>query len=142
MNRREAIRRHQARLARLSGAPVSDPTRDRRTAHHDPGARVTGQVESPHPAVDLPAETAELLRTGKLEQTCPECGRVEAAGAYCSGCSRQTGPDDWYRNNDQAERRQRAPENPRTPVKRGRGRPKVSAPTLPLSGVQMAGGWA
>lgn len=29
------------------------------------------------------------------EQQCPDCGRREAAGAYCTRCYRKTGPEDW-----------------------------------------------
>lgn len=43
------------------------------------------------------AETARLLQAGRLEQRCPDCGRDEAAGYYCSGCARPTGPAEWYR---------------------------------------------
>lgn len=40
-------------------------------------------------------DTLALLQAGKLEQACPVCGTREAAGYYCSKCSRPTGPDDW-----------------------------------------------
>lgn len=40
----------------------------------------------------------ELLRRGRLEQQCPACGCVEAAGSYCTSCLRSTGPDDWRRS--------------------------------------------
>jgi hypothetical protein len=30
-----------------------------------------------------------------LEQLCPDCGRLEAAGGFCSGCYRRMGPTDW-----------------------------------------------
>jgi hypothetical protein len=62
------------------------------------GTRVRRQVESAHPAVILPADVAKKLQDGKLEQACPDCGRWEAAGGYCSGCDRRMGPDDWYPN--------------------------------------------
>ena len=35
------------------------------------------------------------IQAAKLEQTCPDCGRTEAAGYYCSLCCRITGPEDW-----------------------------------------------
>jgi hypothetical protein len=38
---------------------------------------------------------AELQQRGRLSQTCPGCGLVEAAGAYCTACRRPTGPDTW-----------------------------------------------
>jgi hypothetical protein len=84
--------------------------------------------------VDDTPETGLLLRRGKLEQTCPACGRREAAGHYCSVCGRQTGAGDWYRNQDmdaRREARERAPENPQPPVKRGRGRPKAETHAAP-----------
>lgn len=40
--------------------------------------------------------TVELLQAGRLEQTCPTCGRCESAGAYCSWCTRPMGETDWY----------------------------------------------
>jgi hypothetical protein len=76
---------------------------------------------------------AEELRQGKLETTCPVCHLWEAASWYCSGCLRRSGPDDWYRNGDQAERdrrgarrdtRERRARNSATPHKRGPGRPR------------------
>ena len=36
-------------------------------------------------------------RDGKLDQSCPACGLVEAAGAYCSACRTPTGPADYAR---------------------------------------------
>ena len=63
--------------------------------------------------------TLALLRARKLEQACSECGRWEAAGAYCSGCDRQMGPDDWYPGGDRG-RRQKALGGAQTPVKRPR----------------------
>jgi len=36
-------------------------------------------------------------RTGlHYEQKCPDCGREEAAGSYCSFCRRRMGIDDWF----------------------------------------------
>ena len=72
--------------------------------------------------------TPRTLQAGKLEQACP-CGRWEAAGAYCTGCSRPMTPAAWYSNGSAEGRttaRQDALENRRTPIKRGRGRPQVS----------------
>lgn len=60
-------------------------------------------------AASIPAATLDLLRAGKLEQTCRDCGRCEAAGRTCSWCARRMGPDDWYRNGDGAERASRMP---------------------------------
>ena len=67
------------------------------------------------------------LAQGKLEQACSGCGRVEAAGRYCTGCRAPMGPDDWYRNGQKDRRagaRERAAEIDRTRVKRGPGRPR------------------
>jgi hypothetical protein len=67
----------------------------------------------------IPADVAKKLQDGKLEQACPDCGRWEAAGSYCSGCDRPMGPDDWYRNGDLTRRavaRQAATEKAQTPL--------------------------
>lgn len=40
-------------------------------------------------------DTRALLQAGKLEQTWPACGLVEAAGFHCSRCARPTGSADW-----------------------------------------------
>ena len=40
---------------------------------------------------------AVLLQAGKLEQKCPRCGLVEAAGAYCTSCLTATGEECAYR---------------------------------------------
>ena len=58
------------------------------------------------------AETARQLERGKLEQTCRSCGRWEAAHFACSWCQRPTGPEDWYRNGNLAERHGRMPATP------------------------------
>jgi hypothetical protein len=75
-----------------------------------------------HEARVIPADIAEALRAGKLEQTCRACGRTEAAGSYCSWCSRPMGPADWNRNGDAAERARRmpttAPTNPPSEYRR------------------------
>jgi hypothetical protein len=42
------------------------------------------------------AETS-LLQAGRLEQVCSGCGRSEAAGFYCTGCTAPMGPADWHR---------------------------------------------
>lgn len=57
----------------------------------------------------LSSEIAKALVAGKLEQTCPACGRWEAAHSYCSWCLRPMGSADWYRNSDLAERHRRRP---------------------------------
>jgi hypothetical protein len=40
--------------------------------------------------------TLELLRAGKLSQTCPACHITEAAGSHCSACLRPMAEADWY----------------------------------------------
>jgi hypothetical protein len=57
----------------------------------------------------MDATTAGQLQAGKLEQTCPACGRCEAAHWACSWCFRQTGPDDWYHNGKTEQRAARMP---------------------------------
>jgi hypothetical protein len=57
----------------------------------------------------MSAETRELLQRGKLEQTCPDCGRWEAASYYCSWCARVMTAADWYRNGDKIQRAARMP---------------------------------
>jgi len=84
--------------------------------------------------------TSDALRHGRLEQACPECGRWEAAGAYCSACYRPMGSGDWYRNGDEDRRavaHQKAVEKASTRVKRPRGRPRAPAVTQPLSGPEL-----
>ena len=86
-------------------------------------------VTVPRRALDIPADIARKLHDGKLEQACPDCGRWEAAGSYCSGCDRPMGPDDWYRNGDEPHRavaHQKAVEIASTRVKRPRGRPRAA----------------
>lgn len=80
----------------------------------------TTTTTSTRPAM-TEADLFDLLQRGKLEQVCPGCGRNEAAGSFCTRCYRPTGPDDWLRNNDKAERDARlmAVETPYTPPKRG-----------------------
>lgn len=41
--------------------------------------------------------TRELLRAGKLDQTCPACQLEEAAHPYCSRCLTLTGVACWHR---------------------------------------------
>lgn len=45
----------------------------------------------------VPPDLEPLLVAGRLSQSCEPCGITEAAGFYCSRCSRQTGPSDWFR---------------------------------------------
>jgi hypothetical protein len=71
------------------------------------------------------------LAAGRLEQACPDCGRWEAAGAYCSGCRRPMGPADWYPNGTKDGRsvaQERAAEIEATRPKRPRGRPRADVP--------------
>jgi len=78
--------------------------------------------------------TAHDLQRAKLEQACPDCGRWEAAGSYCSGCLRPMGPDDWYRNGDEDRRavaRQQAAGKATTPPKRPRGTQGAEVPAAP-----------
>jgi predicted amidophosphoribosyltransferase len=56
-----------------------------------------------------PAELRAALQAGKLEQTCPDCGRWSAATAYCSRCFRPMTEADYYRNGNTAERSARMP---------------------------------
>jgi hypothetical protein len=136
--RARAVSRFESRLARGAasevvaksgrrrhpGAPDLDPTPTRRTVHPDTGTRVTGQVESPHPAATLPADIADALREGRLSQRCPACGTVEAAGFYCTRCYRPAGPEEWFRQERgrPASEPQKPPENG---IKRGPGRPRA-----------------
>jgi hypothetical protein len=50
-----------------------------------------------NPEGDMPAVTRELLRAGKLWQTC-ECGAWSAATWYCYKCFRPMTSGDWYQN--------------------------------------------
>jgi hypothetical protein len=63
----------------------------------------------PMSAAAVSADAQAQLQAGKLEQMCPDCGRWSAATHYCSWCFRPMGPDDWYRNGDQAQRAARMP---------------------------------
>jgi len=100
-------------------------------------------------AATIPADIAERLLARKLEQACPACGVWEAAGAYCTGCTRPMGPDDWYGNGDETRRavaHQRAAEKARTRVKRAPGRPRVHVDadvpaTVPTAYSPDAGFW-
>ena len=67
--------------------------------------------------------TDAMLLAGRLEQTCPACGRWEAAGATCSWCSRRMTATDWYENKDGTNERARrmpttAPADPPTEYRR------------------------
>jgi hypothetical protein len=54
--------------------------------------------------------------TGRLEQTCPRCGRCEAASDYCSYGLRTMSDAGWYPNGTAAERHRRMPAVPPTDV--------------------------
>lgn len=54
----------------------------------------------------LPDAVRLAAQAGKFEQSCPTCGRWEAAGYACSFCGRPVDPAEWYRNDD-IERRYR-----------------------------------
>lgn len=75
-----------------------------------------------------------LLQQGKLEQTCNQCGRNEAAGTYCSWCGKPMSRDDWYRDPRDAdgERFRRmpktAPANPPTEFRRASHWPPTWGP--------------
>lgn len=69
----------------------------------------------------------EMLREGKLEQACPDCGRWEAAGAFCSWCSRPMVRTDWYRNGDAEQR--------------AAGLPTAAPPDPPSEYRHSAAGW-
>jgi len=60
-------------------------------------------------AAGVPPDVQAQLQAGKLETTCPDCGRWSAAVWRCSWCFRELSPADWYRNGDQAERAARMP---------------------------------
>ncbi len=67
-------------------------------------------------------EIALAHQRGRLEQSCPACGRWEAAGGYCTACGRPMTAADWYQNGDQARRavaRQVEPRAAQTPLKGG-----------------------
>jgi hypothetical protein len=87
---------------------AADEAEPPRTFHADPAVQPVSTLGRRH-APDLSPEIAKALEAGKLEQTCPACGRWEAAHWYCSWCSRPTGPADWYRNGDREERASRMP---------------------------------
>ncbi|HEX5467077.1 MAG TPA: hypothetical protein VFW92_10440 [Candidatus Limnocylindrales bacterium] len=69
----------------------------------------------PDPTASPPRDAApdRLLLAGPLEQTCPDCGRWEAAGSYCSWCGRPMDEADHYRNakgdGDERERSRHRP---------------------------------
>jgi hypothetical protein len=43
------------------------------------------------------------ISRGQMEQTCPDCGRWQAASYYCSWCFRVMRPVDYYRNPKSAD---------------------------------------
>ena len=122
---------------RQSGAPVPQvaPPPFTPLGQSSLGDRDQARAAGAGRDLGIPAELAKKLLDGKLEQACPDCGRWEAAGSYCSGCDRRMGPDDWYRNGDETRRavaQNRAGEIAATRVKRPRGRPRAAldAPAL------------
>ena len=44
---------------------------------------------------DFEACAARAYAEGRREQRCPDCGREEVGGSYCTACSRPMHPDDW-----------------------------------------------
>jgi hypothetical protein len=82
-NRRPVQRRRQSEAVALA---------EPRTVDTKPVA--VAATPRPDP---VPPETRAALQAGRLEQTCPDCGRHEAAGHHCSGCTRRMGPEDWSR---------------------------------------------
>jgi hypothetical protein len=134
--RQRATARHARRLApaaarRPGGQPQPEAPRASGSLRVLPAgdrdeARAVGAAGTSVTLPAIPPEIAEQLRTGRLEQSCGTCGRWEAAGFSCTGCGRETGPDDWYRNGDEDRRavaHEKAAEKARTRVKRPRGRP-------------------
>jgi hypothetical protein len=106
--RRRAVSR-VSRLARVEAPVLRRTTPAEAMAMTPAEAAVAVVAKRAAWAASIPAETLDLLRAGKLEQTCRDCGRREAAGHSCSWCARQMGPGDWYRNEDGAERAARMP---------------------------------
>ena len=41
------------------------------------------------------AAAARAYAEGRREQHCPECGREEASGSYCTACTAAVHPDQW-----------------------------------------------
>ncbi len=81
-----------------------------RAAHVEPPSLRCGQLHDPR------------LAAGRLSQTCPRCGRSEAAHWYCSWCVRPMTPANWYedkRGSDEAARRmpKTAPADPPTELR-------------------------
>lgn len=108
-----AVSRRYAHARAQVGRPSSS---GRRTPSIAPEASPSVSVSvSAAPArharepIDMTPETAALLQAGKLEMTCPACGRWSAASRYCSWCFRPMGPADWYRNGDKEQRAARMP---------------------------------
>ena len=85
---------------RLRAASQSTPS---------PKARLRRPVAPTRERVARGTETEKLLQEGKLSQTCPACGRAEAAGGHCSWCGRPMGPADYYPNGDQEADQARMP---------------------------------
>jgi hypothetical protein len=51
----------------------------------------------------IPADVQKLLWSGRLSQLCPYCKHVEPAGDFCHNCRRQTGPDDYVKQQSVGE---------------------------------------
>jgi endogenous inhibitor of DNA gyrase (YacG/DUF329 family) len=43
----------------------------------------------------VPAELRTLLERGRLNMTCPYCGKEEPAGPWCSKCGRMVTHEHW-----------------------------------------------
>lgn len=111
MNTRSRAASRVSRLARAtsSSTPIA-PVQLARQRQSPARDRVQARAVRAGRDLDIPADITELLRAGKLEQTCRDCGRCEAAGRTCSWCARRMGPDDWYRNGNADERARRMPD--------------------------------
>ena len=125
--RRRAVSR-VSRLARAEAPIVRRATPAEALTRTPAEAAVAVAAKRAARVAAIPADVAKKLQDGKLEQACPDCGRWEAAGSYCSGCDRPMGPDDWYGNGDLTRRavaRHAATEKAQTRGKRPRGRPRA-----------------
>jgi hypothetical protein len=68
---------------------------------------------------DFEAAAARAYAEGRREQRCPDCGREEAGGSYCTACSRPMHPDDWTNDTaaSRAGRANRASRGVRSPIR-------------------------